>query len=228
MSQTPVPQARQLARLGDDAALLHAPQHPDCTLRSRLESFVHDCFADTYGANVRQFMPELLGLCQQGTLQAGVGIRGGASGPLFLEHYLDQPVCDAIRQHTDLPVNREQVVEVGNLAALAPGAGRLLIIALTHYLATSGYTWVVFTGTPMLLNSFQRLTLSPIDLGPADPLRLGEARLEWGSYYATRPRVMAGYIPEGFNQLHRRGLFERMRYQPDYLQTGPEIAHDCA
>jgi len=100
MSQTPVPQARQLARLGDDAALLHAPQHPDCTLRSRLESFVHDCFADTYGANVRQFMPELLGLCQQGTLQAGVGIRGGASGPLFLEHYLDQPVCEAIRQHT--------------------------------------------------------------------------------------------------------------------------------
>ena len=71
MSQTPVPQARQLARLGDDAALLHAPQHPDCTLRSRLESFVHDCFADTYGANVRQFMPELLGLCQQGALQAG-------------------------------------------------------------------------------------------------------------------------------------------------------------
>lgn len=39
---------------------------------------------------------------------------------------------------------------------------------------------------------------------------------------------MAGYIPEGFNQLQRRGLFERMRYQPDYLQTGLEIAHDCA
>ena len=57
MSQTPVPQARQLARLGDDATLLHAPQHSDCRLRSRLEHFVHDCFAATYGADVQQFYP---------------------------------------------------------------------------------------------------------------------------------------------------------------------------
>ncbi len=228
MSQTPVPPARQLARLGDDAALLHANRQADTPLRARLERFVHDCFADTYGANVSHFMPDLLGLCRQGELQASVGLRSAGEEPLFLEHYLDLPVCDAIRQHTDLPIHRDQVVEVGNLAALAPGAGRLLIIALTHYLATSGYTWVVFTGTPMLLNSFQRLTLSPIDLGPANPLRLGDARLDWGSYYATQPRVMAGYIPEGFNQLQSRGLFERLRYQPDYLQNGPEIAHDCA
>jgi hypothetical protein len=228
MSQTPAPQARQLARLGDDAALLHAPECAQGPLRGRLERFVHDCFANTYGADVQQFMPELLGLCQRGELQASVGMRGGASGALFLERYLNLPVGETLRQRTDLPVHREQVVEVGNLAALAPGAGRLLIIALTHYLASSGYTWVVFTGTPMLLNSFQRLTLSPIDLGPADPQRMGAARLAWGSYYATQPRVMAGYIPEGFNQLQRRGLFERMRYQPDYLLPSTEIANDCA
>ena len=228
MSQTPALLARQLARLGDNAALLHAPECAKGTLRGRLEQFVHDCFADTYGADVHHFMPELLGLCQGGELQASVGIRGGASGALFLEHYLDQPVGDILRQRTDLPVHREQVVEVGNLAALAPGAGRLLIIALTHYLATSGYTWVVFTGTPMLLNSFQRLTLSPIDLGPADPARLGEARHDWGSYYATQPRVMAGYIPEGLAQLQRRGSFERLSYQPCYLPDQQEVAHDCA
>ena len=50
MSQTPVPQARQLARLGDDAALLHAPQHTDSPLRTRLEGLVHDCFARAGGA----------------------------------------------------------------------------------------------------------------------------------------------------------------------------------
>ena len=121
-----------------------------------------------------------------------------------------------------------EIVEVGNLAAFGNASPRLLIVALTDLLIAQGFRWVVFTGTPTLLNSFQRLTLSPIDLGPADPLRLGEARLQWGSYYATQPRVMAGYIPEGFNQLQRRGLFERMRYQPDYLQTGSEIANDCA
>mgnify|MGYP001949876551 FL=1 len=87
---------------------------------------------------------------------------------------------------------------------------------------------MVFTGTPMLLNSFQRLTLSPIDLGPADPARLGEARHDWGSYYATQPRVMAGYIPEGLAQLQRRGTFERLSYQPCYLPDQQEVAHDCA
>ncbi|HEC52849.1 hypothetical protein LCGC14_0091510 [marine sediment metagenome] len=229
MSLSSVPSTNIIARLGegDPAMLLHSPQSGG-ELRHQLETFVHQQFADVYGADVREFMPELLGICQQGTLQASVGLRGGASDQLFLEHYLDQPVCQTLQRHTDLPVVREQLVEVGNLAALAPGAGRLLIIALTHFLAASGYTWVVFTGTPMLLNSFQRLTLSPIDLGPADPARLGEARNDWGSYYATQPRVMAGYIPEGLAQLQRRGTFERLRYQPSYLPDQQEVANDCA
>ena len=119
------------------------------------------------------------------------------------------------------------MVEVGNLAALAPGAARVLIIALTHYLAAQGFTWVVFTGTAMLLNSFQRLALSPVDLGVADPARLGEQQAEWGSYYATRPRVMAGYITEGLAQLHQRQVFQRLGYQPLY-PSQPEYPHVSA
>jgi hypothetical protein len=195
---------------------LNSGQPGTDTQREQLETFVHQRFADTYGASIRQYMPQLLGIRQKGELQAVVGLRPASASPLFLEQYLDVPACTQIRIHSGMPLQREHMVEVGNLAALAPGGARVLIIALTHYLAAQGYTWVVFTGTAMLLNSFQRLALSPIDLGEAKPERLGDRQAEWGSYYATRPRVMAGYIPEGLVQLEQRGVFRRLGYRPLY------------
>lgn len=196
-----------------ELALIGAADDP---LRAQLQSFVRSRFAAIYGASVQHFMPELLGLRQADALQAVVGLRPAMQGALFLEQYLDAPACQMIAARSGVPVRREQVIEVGNLAALTPGGARMLIVALTHYLAAQGYRWVVFTGTAMLLNSFQRLALSPVDLGLADPARLGEGPAEWGSYYATRPRVMAGYIPEGLAQLERRRVLQRMGYRPNY------------
>jgi hypothetical protein len=195
--------------------------------RRELEAFVTRRFAETYGADPKHFMPQLLGLYRNDLLQAVVGLRPASVGPLFLEQYLDLPASTLIRLRSGMPVQHPQVVEVGNLAALAPGAARMLITALTHYLAALGFTWVVFTGTAMLLNSFQRLNLSPIDLGLADPARLGEQQADWGSYYATRPRVMAGYIPEGLAQLIQRDAFARQGYQFMYAQQ-EELAHVSA
>ena len=187
--------------------------------RRELEAFVTHRFAETYGADPKHFMPQLLGLYRNDLLQAVVGLRPASTGPL--------PASTLIRLRSGIPVQYPQVVEVGNLAALAPGAARMLITALTHYLAALGFTWVVFTGTAMLLNSFQRLNLSPIDLGLADPARLGEQQADWGSYYATRPRVMAGYIPEGLAQLIQRDAFARLGYQFMYAQQ-EERAHVSA
>lgn len=206
---------------------LNSGQAPSDPLRGQLEAFVHNRFADTYGANIRHYMPQLLGIRQNGALQAVVGLRPASANPLFLEQYLDLPACTQIRLRSGMPLQREHMVEVGNLAALAPGAARVLIIALTHYLAAQGFTWVVFTGTAMLLNSFQRLALSPIDLGVADPARLGEQQAEWGNYYATQPRVMAGYIPEGLAQLEQHGVFQRLGYQPRYGRE-QEVSHASA
>lgn len=185
-------------------------------LRREMEDFIYQRFADNYGANVKHYMPQLLGVRRANALQAVVGLRPASAGPFFLEQYLDMSACKQIQLRSGMPTPRERVIEVGNLAARAPGAARLLIIALTHYLAAQGFTWVVFTGTAMLLNSFQRLALSPLDLGVADPARLGEQQAEWGSYYATQPRVMAGYIPEGLAQLEQREVFQRLGYQPRY------------
>ena len=84
-------------------------------------------------------------------------------------------------------VNRQQVVEVGNLAALSAGSARIMIIVVTWLLAARGLEWVAFTGASTLVNSFHRLGLVPTLLADADPDRLNGERDHWGSYYNQHP-----------------------------------------
>ena len=85
--------------------------------------------------------------------------------------------------------------EVGNLAAIYPGAVRWLFVALTVKLFDEGYEWVVFTGTPVLRNVLHKLELDAVEIGPAKPERLAaEDRASWGTYYDTQPMVMTGSV----------------------------------
>jgi len=167
--------------------------------RFELEQFVRDRFRTTWGAEVGELLPWLVGV-RDGSdrLTAVAGLRPAATGPLFLEHYLDRPVEEMIASHTGTPVAREQIIEVGNLAASHAGGGRDLIIALTAYLHQAQTAWVCFTGGPILHNAFCRLGLTPICLAEARPEALGAAAAQWGRYYDQHPHVFAGRVEEGF------------------------------
>ncbi len=193
--------------------------------RAVFEAFIRDRFALHHGARVRCFMPCLLGLEDtEGQLLGAVGLRGGLIRPLFLERYLTQPIEAVIAaQQPDNPPNRAQIVEVGNLAAGNPGTARLLIVALTDLLVAMGYRWVCFTGTPGLLNSFKRLDLSPLTLGPADPACMGDELADWGSYYENQPQVMAGDIYAGHQRLLHLGAYPRLSHRTFYAEEG--LAH---
>ncbi|WP_312724489.1 thermostable hemolysin, partial [Stutzerimonas kunmingensis] len=129
----------------------------------------------------------------------------------------------AVSQRHGRTVPREEIVEVGNLAAFGNASARLLIVALTDLLVAQGFRWVVFTGTPALLNSFQRLALDPLPLGLADPTRMGDELADWGSYYASRPQLMAGEILPGHQRLLQLGLYARLGYRPLFDAT--EVPH---
>lgn len=200
---------------------------PGSARRAALEQFVRQRFEQQHGARIRHFMPCLFSLENQaGQLLGAVGVRSAGSGPLFLERYLDEPIQNAIGArlgHTE--PGRDELVEVGNLAADSPGAARLLIVALTDLLVALGFRWVTFTGTPTLLNSFQRLGLAPIALGEADPARMGEELADWGRYYNSRPWVMAGDIHGGHQRLLQMGAYPRLGHQPLYaLEEMPDVA----
>ncbi|MCQ4320487.1 thermostable hemolysin [Stutzerimonas stutzeri] len=214
-----------LARIGREPALtLQLAQTDAGERRVALEGFIRQRFAEHYQARARHFMPCLLGLHDQnGEVQGAVGLRSAQRRPLFLERYLDEPIERAVSQRCGVEVTRAEIVEVGNLAAFGNASARLLIVALTDLLVAQGFRWVVFTGTPALLNSFQRLALEPLSLGLADPTRMGDELADWGSYYASRPQLMTGEILPGHQRLLQLGIYARLGYQPLFDAT--EVPH---
>lgn len=186
------------------AAIVTTHVGPDSPRRAHAEAFVREVFARRYGANLSTFAPNLLLLEAGEHITAAVGWRAAASGPLFLEHYLDRPIEVEMASRAARPVRRPRIVEVCNLAADRPGSSPRVVVALASLLDRLGYEWVVFTATQELVRIFTRLGLPLLALAPADPARLGAAAGEWGCYYDTQPIVVAGKIRLGLARAGRQ------------------------
>jgi len=178
--------------------------------RRALEAFISRVFLESYGARLSRFHDTLIGCVdEQGDWIAAVGFSALSHRAAFLEQYLDRPVEQEIERVKSPSsgarrVTRWDVVEVGNLAAVRPGASRSLILKMTQYLHKRHFRWVVFTATRGLTNSFARLHYQPAVLAPADPGRLGDDRQLWGSYYDHDPRVVVGDIHAAHAQFFGR------------------------
>jgi hypothetical protein len=166
---------------------------PDAVERAELEQFIRDVFRRAHGATIRHFLPQLMSLRgSDGKLLAVCGLRNASSGRLFLETYLDAPVETLIAQRAAQDVDREEIVEIGNLAVAEPGIAPHLLASVSHYLHGSGTQWAVFTAIPVLRNSLTRLNMQLEVLGDARIDRiLPEERPGWGRYYDQKPQVMA-------------------------------------
>ena len=92
-------------------------------------------------------------------------------------------------------MDRNGIFELGNLAAIHPGATRRLIQKMAADLYAQGARWVVFTANNLVVNAFQRLQLNPSALIEADPGLLPNKGENWGSYYDEKPQVMFIKVP---------------------------------
>jgi len=175
----------------------------DSPLRSLLEDFVRLEFLEHFGARIRHFMPELLALHgKDGAIRAVVGCRPAATEPLFLETYTRKPIEVLLAERNGFYVPRERIVEIGSLACRNATAAIAIVRALVPHLLNAGFTWVVFTGADTVMKVFRHLGLAPSPLCPANPLMLGDARHDWGTYYDHDPHVMAGRIRDGVFAAH--------------------------
>jgi Thermostable hemolysin len=166
--------------------------------RVELESFVQDAFARRHGARVRTFMPTLAALRDaSGQLCSVAGLRSAHEESLYLEAYLAQPVDAALSERTHEKIGRAEVVEVGNLASGGCRAARQLVALLPQLLLDRGHRWVVFTATASVRRILQSLDAPLLELAPATADRVATRADDWGRYYASDPRVMAGYLPDG-------------------------------
>lgn len=169
--------------------------------RPEIERFITDIFREAYGAEIRRFKPCLMSLRnQENQLVAACGFRSAALEPLFLETYLDRPIEAVLSERIGLPVNRCEIVEIGNFSVVEPGMARYLIAAIINQLHATSKQWAVCTAVPMVRNAFIKMGLDPILLGYADKNRLPpEEQAQWGSYYDRKPQIMA------IQRVERRG-----------------------
>lgn len=181
----------------------HGRQDPG---RSAVESFIRRVFEERYGASLTSFAPVLVSLSDDTGIVAAAGYRRADGGALFLERYLDAPVDALLAQQSAVAPARADIVEVGHLAATKAGEGRRLIAQLGPHLAAQGFQWVVSTLTEELRQLFLRIGVAPLALGQADPRALGNDAAAWGRYYAHRPVVLAGHLPQALRRLQQRGL----------------------
>lgn len=173
--------------------------------RDALESLIQNAFASQHGADVHSFMPSLVGLWGTTGRPAGaVGYRGADEGPLFLENYLNDPIEALVGRHVQQPVERREIVEVGNLASVHCRAACHLVAALPPMLLSQGRRWIVFTATDTVRTVLSKLGAPLVELAPAEAVR-APAGDDWGRYYARDPRVMLGFLPDGLRR-HRSRL----------------------
>ncbi len=164
------------------------------TDRQEIEQFVHDVFAKTYGANVQQFMPQLISLRDEdnGELVAAFGLRKASDEPLFLERYLDAPIETVLSNRFHKAINRNQITEIGNLAVANPRNAGILIANIIQHNLDIGVEWCVATAHHSLQNGLVKGGRDVYALQAADKSRLSAAeQATWGSYYDNAPQVVA-------------------------------------
>ncbi|TNE94027.1 thermostable hemolysin [Porticoccus sp.] len=189
VSEKPSRSLSQLLGPGPQLSL-HGRQSAD---RQRVETYVARQFQSVYGASINEFMPLFLSLGCNEQLSAVTGIRPVEEQPLFLEHYLDQPIEQEVVRVFETPANRLSVVEIGNLAATHRGSSQLLFVLLAATLHRAGFRWITFTATPQVRKTINRLGFELRIIDEAKPERLEQNVLkQWGSYYHTNPLVVAG------------------------------------
>lgn len=195
------------ARTAMDVVISHrAPAE-----RASAEAFIRAVYVRAYDASLDVRYPTLMSIGGEQGISAAMGLRNAGHERLFLEHYLDKPIEEALFDATGETVKRSEIIEVGNLASSGLGAAKYLYLAFHAYAYERGYRYVAVTATSALARSFEHMGLKAQWLAKADPARLPGKGEGWGSYYDAQPQVIAGDIAQSLSVLMRRYGGE---YQP--------------
>ena len=98
-----------------------------------------------------------------------------ANGQLFAETYLNEPAQDAISRKLGSEVQREHILEIGNLVSSWRGSSLFLFIFLSELVERLGYHWALFTATREVESLLARMQYKPVVLADASPDHLPDS-----------------------------------------------------
>ncbi|MCB2427589.1 thermostable hemolysin [Methylophaga pinxianii] len=193
--------------------------------QSVVKAFISKRFNDAFGAEIQHFLPYFLTSQMDGLIDSAIGFQPVQQQSLFLEQYLSHPVEKTLKLQ-GIITNRAEMVEIGNLAASFNSGSPLLFILLAAVLHQANYQWVVFTATRQVRHLIDKLQLSTISLGVADPQRLVDKNQQWGSYYLHQPVVLAGHLSTAIAHLRQHQVIQSLlvTYQDFIDKTAEMIA----
>lgn len=165
---------------------------------SAVIELITERYRQAFSARIEVTYPEITYVTDtQNRVPAALGLRSAASGALFLEQYLDQPV------HTSLGAPRHCITEIGSLvsrnSAVTPG----LFATTALLLNRRGVRYAVATGNHLLEKRLQLLGMKPRRLAPARCEQLNSHTDDWGNYYQSDPHVLCGSVCQSARYLHR-------------------------
>lgn len=168
--------------------------------RTEVERFICERYWLRFKACLNQLPETLLAVTENGQLVAACGLQFAEHRALFSEYYLAQPLTSYRIAGQAMP-GREEIVEVGSMAAISPKFLPLLFAAVVDALAQQQRRAVVFTATRYLQVTLARSNIMLSVLAEAKqsalPLPLQDL---WGDYYQHHPMVLAGWLAQGLGK----------------------------
>jgi len=121
---------------------------------------------------------------------ACLGVSYGDSCKLFSEYYLDRGLD---RRYA---LERARIAEISAFASFRKGcgAGTYLLDNVLKILALRNVGLVTLTATAQVRQLLTRVVDNFDDLGKADPARVKDLSVDWGTYYNQDPRVVAARL----------------------------------
>lgn len=191
--------------------------------RIDVEHYITDCFYNNYQAKITHFLPYLISSRTNNKLTAAVGFQPAFTNqPLFLEQYLKTTIELEISRLVNRTIDRDKIVEIGNLTSSRRGTSQILFVLNVAILHQAGFEWGVFTATKQVLTLLDKLNLITIGIADADPDCLPDNGHSWGSYYASRPKIVAGNLAEAMTLLDQHPVTRFML--KNYRNTIIEMA----
>lgn len=174
--------------------------------RRKVEEFIENIYAEKYGATITSHYPILMSVRDtEDNIIAAVGFRYADEERLFLEQYLNEEIEVILgNKFKNKDISRGKIIEVGGLASRGNGASIFLFTALATYLQREGKEYVSVTATTFLRAYFAKIGLKPKFISNAENWKLPDNGLNWGTYYATEPQVIAGTLSSVCKLLKRK------------------------
>ena len=187
------------------------------TARHQVETYINNKFEASYGATLTEYLPLLLTMRCADQLSGAAGISvASVEHSLFLEQYLDLPIEQELTRSLGSEIERQSIVEIGNLVATTSGASRIVFIVLASLLYEAGFEWMAFTATRPLLASLRKLDFDYHSLGRAQSSRLAtNSAANWGSYYQNEPESSSALIVKVL--IRPSGYYSNMSFEYESL-----------